>query len=530
MKMQFNDYLKYFRQDFSASIVVFLVALPLCLGVALASGAPLFAGVIAGMIGGIVVSWCSGSQLSVSGPAAGLTVIVFNAIETLGNYKAFLLSLMFAGIFQILFGFVRAGAIAAFFPTAVIKGMLAAIGMILIIKQTPHATGYDEGYAADESYMPDTAGSSFIEFTQSLHGISPGATLVACVALLILIFWESAFIKQFNALRMIPGPLLAVIWGVSFNAWALAAAPEWSIGVKYLVSLPELGSTGNFVNQLRLPDFSYLGNPKIYSIALTLAIIASLETLLSVEAVDKLDPHKRVSPTNRELKAQGLGNLLSGLMGGLPITAVIVRSSANINAGGQTRVSSFFHGVLLLISVLFFAHFLNMIPLACLAAILLQTGYKLAKPAMFVEFYQKGLNQFVPFAITVFAILFTDLLEGIAIGMVCGIFFVLRANFHAAITLTQHGPNYLLRLHKDVSFLNKALLRNYLGSIADDSELIVDGGKALFIDHDILETLSDFLQAAPDRNIQVELQGFALESRLLEQDAVFIPRLAAAGH
>ncbi|MCQ8119123.1 SulP family inorganic anion transporter [Methylomonas rosea] len=530
MKMQFNDYLKYLRQDFSASIVVFLVALPLCLGVALASGAPLFAGVIAGMLGGIVVSWCSGSQLSVSGPAAGLTVIVFNAIETLGSFKAFLLSVMFAGIFQIILGFVRAGMIAAFFPTAVIKGMLAAIGMILIIKQTPHATGYDAGYAADESYMPETAGSSFIEFTHSLHGISPGATLVACVALLILIFWESAFIKQFNALRMIPGPLLAVIWGVAFNNWALAAAPEWSIGVKYLVSLPELGSTSNFVNQLRLPDFSYLGNPKIYSIALTLAIIASLETLLSVEAVDKLDPHKRVSPTNRELKAQGFGNLLSGLMGGLPITAVIVRSSANINAGGQTRVSSFFHGLLLLISVLFFAHFLNMIPLACLAAILLQTGYKLAKPAMFVEFYQKGLNQFVPFAITVFAILFTDLLEGIAIGMVCGIFFVLRANFHAAITLTQRGPNYLLRLHKDVSFLNKALLRNYLGSIADDSELIIDGGKALFIDHDILETLSDFLQAAPDRNIQVELQGFALESRLLEQDTVFIPRLAAAGH
>ncbi len=528
MKNQFNFYLKHFRQDISASIVVFLVALPLCLGVALASGAPLFAGVIAGMLGGIVVAWCSGSQLSVSGPAAGLTVIVFNAIETLGNFKAFLLSLMFAGILQIFFGCIRAGVIAAFFPTAVIKGMLAAIGMILIIKQTPHATGYDEGYAADESYMPETAGSSFIEFTQSLHGISPGATLVACVALLILIFWESAFIKQFNALRMIPGPLLAVIWGVAFNNWALAAAPEWSIGVKYLVSLPELGSTSNFVNQLRLPDFSYLGNPKIYSIALTLAIIASLETLLSVEAVDKLDPHKRVSPTNRELKAQGLGNLLSGLMGGLPITAVIVRSSANINAGGQTRLSCFFHGLLLLISVLFFAHILNMIPLACLAAILLQTGYKLAKPAMFFEFYKKGLNQFVPFVITVFSILFTDLLEGIAIGMACGIFFVLRANFHAAITLTQHGSNYLLRLHKDVSFLNKALLRNYLGSITDDSELIIDGGKALFIDLDILETLSDFLQAAPERNIDVELHGFNLDLPGVTYQELMSPKLVGA--
>lgn len=307
------------------------------------------------------------------------------------------------------------------------------------------------------------------------------------------------------------GAVVGCDLGVGFNAVALQYFPELAIGDKHLVSLPELGTTANFVNQLRLPDFSYFGNPKIYSIAVTIAIIASLETLLSIEAVDKLDPHKRVAPTNRELKAQGLGNMVSGMIGGLPITAVIVRSSANINAGGQTRLSCFFHGLLLMVSVLFFAKYLNMIPLACLAAILLQTGYKLAKPAMFVEFYRKGWNQFLPFVITVAAILLTDLLVGIAIGMGCGFFFVLRANFHAAITLTQHGQHYLLRLHKDVSFLNKALLRKCLQEVPNDCELLIDGYKAQFVDLDILETIGDFMLAAPDRGIQVEIQGIPLE-------------------
>lgn len=511
MTTHLNYYLKHLHQDIPASIVVFLVALPLCLGVALASGAPLFSGIIAGLIGGLLVSWASGSQLSVSGPAAGLTVIVFEAIETLGGFGGFLLSLVIAGAMQIILGFLKAGVIGAFFPASVIKGMLAAIGLILIIKQTPHATGYDTSFEGDESYMQETAESSFFELSQALEGITPGVTIVSAVALLILIFWDSGFIKQFKLLKLIPGPLLAVIWGISFNSLALHFAPEWVITEKHLVSLPELGSTANFINQLRLPDFSYFTNPKIYSVAATIAIIASLETLLSIEAVDKLDPHKRVAPTNRELKAQGLGNIVSGLMGGLPITAVIVRSSANINAGGQTKISSFFHGVFLMISVLFFAKYLNMIPLACLAAILLQTGYKLAKPALFVEFYRKGWNQFLPFAISIVAILATDLLEGIAVGMACGFFFVLRANFHAAITLTQHGPHYLLRLHKDVSFLNKALLRKYLGEVPDDCDLRIDGAKAQFIDLDILETIADFLLAAPDRGISVEIQGFSVE-------------------
>jgi MFS superfamily sulfate permease-like transporter len=510
MAHDFAFYKKHLRQDILASIVVFLVALPLCLGIALASGAPLFSGIIAGIVGGIVISWASGSQLSVSGPAAGLTVIVASAIQTLGSFNGFILSVVLAGILQLTMGFLKAGVIGAFFPAAVIKGMLAAIGLILIIKQVPHATGYRESYEGDESYMDESPKSSFFEFIGSLDVISPGVTVISAVSLLILIVWESGFMKRFTLPRLIPGPLLAVLWGVVYNGAALQFAPTWAIGADHLVNLPVFTDTHGFFRQIRLPDFSYLSNPKVYTVAVTLAIIASLETLLSIEAVDKLDPLKRVAPTNRELKAQGIGNILSGMLGGLPLTAVIVRSAANINAGGQTRISCFMHGVMLLISVLFFARYLNAIPLACLAAILLQTGYKLAKPALFIEFYRKGWDQFLPFAITVAAILLSDLLIGIAIGMGCGIFFVLRANFHAALSLTHSEAHYLLRLHKDVSFLNKALLRKHLNNVRPDSELIIDGTKALFIDHDILETIEDFILAAQDKNINVELQGITV--------------------
>lgn len=511
MQSNIQYHLKYLKQDIPAGLVVFLVALPLCLGVALASGAPLFAGIIAGIVGGVVVAWASGSHLSVSGPAAGLTVIVFNAIETLGGFGGFLLSVVIAGFLQIVLGFLKAGLIGAFFPVAVIKGMLAAIGLILIIKQLPHATGYDASFEGDESYMQETAGTSFHEILDSLSLLSPGATLISVVALLIMILWETPLFKRLALLQMVPAPLVAVLWGTLFNVWAGVNAPELAVSAKHLVSLPELGTLSNFAAQLRLPDFNYWTNPAVYKVAGTIAIIASIETLLSLEAVDKLDPHKRVAPTNRELKAQGLGNMISGLIGGLPITAVIVRSAANVNAGGQTRVSAFVHGLFLLLSVVFMAPYLNMIPLACLAAILLQTGYKLAKPALFKELYHKGWNQFLPFLITIVAILATDLLLGIAIGMAVGIVFVLRSNFHQALTLTQSGNHYLLRLHKDVSFLNKAVLRGHLTNIPPNSELVIDGNRALFIDHDILETIVDFLAAAPDKDINVEIQGFSVE-------------------
>ena len=510
MKTASRYYLDNLRYDVPASIGVFLVAIPLCLGIALASGAPLFSGMIAGIIGGLVVSWASGSQLSVSGPAAGLTVIVFGAIEALGGFGAFLMSVVLAGVIQLGLGYARAGTIGAFFPSAVIKGMLSAIGLILIMKQIPHATGFDLKIEGDESYMGDTATDTFNQLLNALHGISPGATLISLVALVILFVWESPLIRRNSILRMIPAPLLAVIWGVVFNLLAANYFPFLSIDPKHMVSLPPLASPLEFFHQFRLPDFTSLGNPEVYKTAIVLAVVASLETLLSIEAVDKLDPHKRVAPTNRELKAQGLGNLLSGLVGGLPLTAVIVRSSANINFGGRTRISCFLHGVLLLLVVLFLGKQLNQIPLACLAAILLQTGYKLAKPAFFRTQFAKGWNQFLPYVITIVAIVSTDLLQGIAIGMAIGLIFVLRVNFHRSISLVHHESSYLLRLNKDVSFLNKAYLRKLLDSIVPGSDVTIDGKRAAFIDQDILETLSDFVMDSKSRELRIIVEGVSL--------------------
>jgi len=501
-------YFRHLKDDIPAGIVVFLVALPLCLGIALASGAPFFSGLIAGLVGGLIVSWLSGSQLAVTGPAAGLTVIVFNAIETLGSFQGLLVACVLAGMMQLVLGFMRAGIIGAFFPSAVIEGMLAAIGLILIIKQIPHATGYDTSYEGDESYMKETAESSFFELFDAFGGISPGSVVISVVALLLLMLWSTAGFKKQKLLKLIPGPLVAVLWGIGYNVVTRQFAPGWAVSSQHLVSLPVSEKTTDFFNNFVLPNISYLnhlGNPQVYIVAVTIAIIASLETLLSLEATDKLDPLKRLAPTNRELKAQGVGNIISGLLGGLPMTAVIVRSAANINAGAQSRVACFVHGVFLLLSVMFFAHYLNTIPLACLAAILLHTGYKLANPALFKKFYQKGMSQFLPFVITVIAILVTDLLKGMAIGMVIGLFFVIKANYHAAISLTQVGSHYLLSLNKDVSFLNKALLRKFILSIPEQSTVTIVASKATFIDHDILEAIEDFLASAPDDNITIEV-------------------------
>ncbi|MEQ1635150.1 MAG: SulP family inorganic anion transporter [Methylococcales bacterium] len=498
-------YLRHFKDDFPAGVVVFLVALPLCLGIALASGAPLFSGIIAGLVGGLIVSWLSGSQLSVSGPAAGLTVIVFNAIDKIGNFQGFLVACVLAGVLQLILGFLRAGIIGAFFPSAVIKGMLAAIGLILIIKQLPHATGYHGSYEGDESYMKETASSSFVELFDAFSGISPGSLLISSVALLILILWELPWFKKNRVLKFIPGPLIAVAWGITYNLFIPKFAPAWVVSSEHLVSLPVFVKGTDFFNSFVFPDFSYLVKPEVYVVAFTIAVIASLETLLSLEAVDKLDPLKRIAPTNRELKAQGIGNIVSGMLGGLPVTAVIVRSAANINSGGQTRISCFIHGLCLLMSVMFLSKYLNTIPLACLAAILLQTGYKLAKPSLFKEYFLKGMSQFLPFLITVIAILMTDLLKGMAFGVVIGLFFVIKANYHAAITMTQDGTNCLISMNKDVSFLNKALLRKFILQVAAGSNVIIDASKAQFIDHDILEVIEDFVSGAPDDNIKVEL-------------------------
>jgi MFS superfamily sulfate permease-like transporter len=505
-------YSQHLKDDAPASLVVFLVALPLCLGIALASGAPLFSGIIAGLVGGLLVAMLSGSQLCVSGPAAGLTVIVFTAIETLGSFQGLLVAVVLAGIFQVMLGYLRAGIIGAFFPSAVIEGMLAAIGLILIIKQIPHATGYDTSFEGDESYMQETAESSFLELFDAFNGISLGSVVISGVALVILILW--GFFKSHPILKLIPAPLIAVVWGVGFNEWAMQFAPEFAVSAKHLVSLPIMETPSEFFNHLIFPDVQYLTNPHTYAVAATIAIIASLETLLSLEATDKLDPFKRIAPTNRELKAQGVGNIVSGLLGGLPMTAVIVRSAANINSGGRTKVSCFLHGMWLLLSVLFLASILNMIPLACLSAILLHTGYKLANPAIFKRFYKKGMSQFLPFAMTIVAILVTDLLKGMAIGMMIGLFFVMKANYHAAITMTKDGTHYLLMFNKDVSFLNKALLRKFILQIQENSTVTIDASKTSFVDHDILEVIENFLDAAEDDNINVELINLYGDAKL----------------
>ncbi len=502
-------YAEHLKNDLPAGVVVFLVALPLCLGIALASGAPLFSGIITGIVGGVIVAGLSGSQLSVSGPAAGLTVIVLSAIQTLGSFQALLFSVMLAGLLQIGLGLLQAGIIGAYFPVAVIKGMLAAIGLILILKQIPHAVGYDADYEGDESWSQSDTHTTLSEISYSLEAISPGAVIVSLVAMAIMLLWETAWFRKNPLLSLLPGPLIAVLWGMGFNVYARQHSPDWAIEDKHLVSLPEIPDFMGFIHQLSLPDFSQWANPQIYTIALTLGLVASLETLLSLEATDKLDPLRRIAPTNRELMAQGIGNLLCGLMGGLPMTAVIVRSSANVNAGGRTKVACFVHGVLLFLSVLFIGQYLNLIPLSSLAAILLITGYKLAKPQLFIEMFRKGASQIIPFVVTIFAILFTDLLIGIAVGMVFGLYYVIRTNFHSAISLTQDGTNYLLRLHKDVSFLNKAVLRHCIGRIQPDSHVIIDGSRAVFIDQDILETLQDFVYAANDDGITIELKNLS---------------------
>ena len=495
-------YTKHLKADFKASIVVFLVAIPLCLGIALASGAPLFAGLISGIIGGLVVSWASGSQLSVAGPAAGLTVIVLGAIETLGSYPLFLVSVVLAGLLQIAMGYLKAGTLGAFFPSAVIKGMLAGIGLILIIKQIPHAFGYDVNFEGDDSYMLESSSASWNTLMESFSALTWEISLLTVLSLIILWLWETKRLKKFAIVRNVPAPLLVVMLGILYTTIIGKIEPS------HLVSIPEIESFQDFKNLFIFPDINALFNPQIYMIAMTLAIIASIETLLSLEAVDRLDPLKRVAPTNRELKAQGLGNIISGMIGGLPLTSVIVRSSVNVYNGGRTKVSAFLHGWWLVLSVLVMASLLNMIPLASLASILIYVGYKLASPQLFKEIYKQGWNQFLPFTITIVAILITDLLQGILIGMVVGLFFVIRTNYKKAISMKQEGQIYTITLHKDVTFLNKALLRKLFSKIEEGSHLKIDGSKVEFVDHDILETIDDFIVTASDKDISVEKKLF----------------------
>jgi MFS superfamily sulfate permease-like transporter len=504
-KDQFHP-LKNFRNDLPASIVVFLVALPLCLGVALASGAPLFAGVIAGVVGGLVVGSVSGSALSVSGPAAGLTTIVLASITSMGSFQAFLSTVVLAGGIQFLLGLARAGTIGNYFPSSVIKGMLAAIGIILILKQIPHAVGYDKDFEGDESFFQSDGENTFSEILNAFQYLNLGATVIFIASLSILILWEKPLIKSKAFSNILPAPLLVVLVGIIFNELFFRSFPSMAIHGEHLVSLPVSGGLQSFVSQFDFPDFSSIQNPETWKIAFTLAIVASLESLLSIDAVDKLDPFKRTSPLNRELKAQGLANMVSGLIGGLPVTAVIVRSSANVAAGARTKTSTITHGLLLLLTAFLIPGLLNKIPLACLAAILLMVGYKLAKPSLILSIYRKGKDQFIPFVVTIVAILLSDLLIGITIGILVGLFFVLKTNFHRALFSVSEEGNYLIRLTKDVSFLNKALLRQTFKEIPEGSNVIIDGSRSAFIDQDILETINDFRESASTRDISVELK------------------------
>jgi MFS superfamily sulfate permease-like transporter len=501
-----KKYYSHIGANLSASIVVLLVALPLCLGIALASGAPLFSGIIAGVVGGIVVGLLSGSQLSVSGPAAGLTAIVAVAILKLQVYEAFLLAVVLAGVMQVALGYLKAGVIGDYIPNAVIKGMLAAIGLILIMKQFPHLVGYDANFEGDETFAQADQNNTFSAIYTALNTIKPAAAIIGLGSIILLSIWEKPFIKKNELLRFVPGPLVVVILAIIINGTIEQLSGIASIESTHLVSLPIAHSTTEFISFFTLPNFSFITNVHVWISAVTLAIVASLETLLGIEAVDKLDPLKRVTPTNKELKAQGFGNIISGLIGGLPLTSVIVRSSANVSAGGKTKQATIFHGLLLLLCAALIPNLLNKIPLSALAGILIFTGYKLAKITLFKEFYQKGLNQFIPFCVTIIAILFTDLLIGISIGIAVSMIFIIRSNFKTAVLVVNDNNNYLIRFKKDVSFLNKPIIKSELELVPENANLVIDVARAEYIDKDVIDEVNSFLYHAHLKNIKVALR------------------------
>jgi len=500
---------KTIKNDLPASIVVFFVALPLCLGIALASGAPLFSGVIAGIIGGVVVGALSGSSVGVSGPAAGLAAIVLTAIGTLGGYQNFLVAVVLGGIIQIIFGVLKAGIIGYYFPSSVIKGMLTGIGIIIILKQIPHFFGYDSEPEGADSFLESSGENTFSAILHIVDNITLGSMVIGLIGLAILILWEKVLSKKGKIFQLIQGPLVAVVVGIVFYLLTQGDS-SLAIETSHLVSVPIPDSVDSFVGQFSFPNFSVITDPEVLIVGFTIALVASLETLLCVEATDKLDPHKNVTPTNRELLAQGTGNILSGLVGGLPITQVIVRSSANIQSGGRSKMSAIIHGFLLLISVILIPRLLNMIPLSVLAAILLVVGYKLAKPALFKKMYDLGWKQWVPFAVTVVGIVFTDLLVGIGLGLAVGIFVILYKSYQNSHFLHKEGEDVddgkiKMTLAEEVTFFNKGAILKELDRIPKDSFLEINVLKTRYLDNDIIEILEDFLFKAKERNIDIKL-------------------------
>lgn len=507
-------------RDLTSGVVVFLVALPLCLGIALASNAPLFSGLIAGIVGGIVIGSLSGSHTSVSGPAAGLTPIVAAQIALLGSFDAFLLAVLIAGVIQIALGLAKAGALSAFFPSSVIKGLLAAIGVILILKQIPHILGDDTDPEGEMSFIQPDKQTTFSEFLTTIAGdVHLGAAVIGILSIAVLVLWE-----KWKPLKKsgVPGPLVVVLVGVGLSVLFQKLGGRWAIGESHLVQVPVADSVSEFVGFLQLPDFTQWRNPNIYMAGVTVAIVASLETLLNLEAVDKLDKKQRHSPPSRELLAQGVGNITCGLLGGLPTTSVIIRSSVNVNTGGQTKLATIFHGILLVACVMLLPVYLNLIPLAALAAILLVTGFKLASPALFRQMWSQGRYQFLPFIITLLAIVFTDLLIGIVIGLVVSLLFILNSNLRRPIRRiveTHLGGDVLhIELANQVSFLNRAALDRVLRDAPRGSHVLIDASHTDYIDPDILHLIRDFKETtAPAHGVGVSLRGFRQQYRLQDE-------------
>jgi MFS superfamily sulfate permease-like transporter len=499
--------------DIKAGVVVFLVALPLCLGIAMACKVPLFSGIIAGVVGGILVTVFSGSKYSVSGPAAGLTAIVLSSISQLGSYEAFLAAVVFAGVFQLILGILKAGAIGNYIPNAVIKGMLAGIGIILIIKQIPHLFGYDKDPQGDEQFIQMDGENSFTELINMINFITPGALIIGIVSFIVLIIADKPFYKKDKFLSNIPGPLLAVVFGIlltlSFNGHSFLA-----IDAQHLVNLPVIGSISDLKSNLTFPDFSFANSSKFWIIVLTMAIVASLETLLGIEAVDKLDPEKNESNTNKELLAQGIGNIACGFIGGLPVTSVIVRSSANINSGSKSKLSAIIHAILLLVSVLLLPNALALIPNACLAAILVMTGFKLTKLAIFKKQLKFGLEQFLPFVITIIVMLVTDLLKGVCAGLIVAVIYIIRDNikfsFDATSEMIDGQLYYLVKLPQHVTFFNKGYLTKFFAEVKPDSKVIIDGSINKKINRDSKDVIANFIDSASKRKVQVELIKFKI--------------------
>jgi MFS superfamily sulfate permease-like transporter len=498
-----TNILKY---DGPAGLVTFLVALPLCLGIALGSGAPLFSGVIAGIVGGIVVSILSGSEVSVSGPAAGLAVIVLMAIQQIGSYRGFLLAVALSGLLQLTFAILKLGAVADYIPNSVIKGMLAGIGLMIVLKQIPHGLGRDKDYIGDFKFLEAGGNTTLSDIAAAVTSATAGAVIIFVAGLVVLLLWEH-MAKKSRGFRLLPGPLAVVVLGIVVNQLFGMLVPQLQItSIQHLVDLPVPGSIGEFFRQFSLPDFSMIGSKSVWTAAVTIAVVGSLETLLSVEAADRLDPYKRISSSARELRAQGIGNMLAGLIGGLPLTSVVVRTAASLDAGARTRMSSFIHGVLLLASVILIPGMLRLTPLASLATILVVVGYKLTKPSLYREAYRQGWNQFIPFIATVMGVVFADLLKGVLLGVGCALAFVIRQNQHEAITVVNDDLNYLFQFRKDATFVNKNEFRRKLRELPDNAHVLIDGKRALFIDHDIMEIVEDFRKLAPYKNIQVELK------------------------